>query len=103
MKNNDYIPEGARVMLTKEQLAVHTARLAVEIKDFYGKPDGLVVVVVLEGARRFATDLLAAIGWRLEPVYIRASSYVGQRSSGVVTMENPTSLDLSGRRAPHCG
>lgn len=58
----------------------------------------LVLVGVLEGARRFCTDLAEKIS-RIYPVrteFIRARSYDGMQSSGSISLEQDVSGKISG-------
>jgi len=73
------------VVIARAQLTAAVARLADRLAADYAAT-GFTAVVLLEGARRFAADLKAALAGRLAVrwCYLRAKSYSGTASSGKV-------------------
>jgi hypoxanthine phosphoribosyltransferase len=82
------------VLLDRDALGVHTARLAREIEDDH--PDGVVLVAVLKGALVFSSDLAREI--RDVPVvldYLGISRYAPD--SGRVRILKDLDLEVAGR------
>lgn len=86
------------VILDSEQIGRCIARLAGEISAAYQSDDRILAIVVLDGATRFAADLLPQVTCQAEVVFLRASSYHGGMfSTGTVTLEGDLSDKLPGR------
>jgi hypoxanthine phosphoribosyltransferase len=81
-----------RILLNPEQLSQIVSRLAKEISATYHDTDDCLALVVLEGARYFANDLLKQANFSMDTEYIKASSYSGTRSTGNVTIDRQDSL-----------
>ncbi len=76
-----------KILVSAEELAGIVSRLASELDAFYADADRVVALVILEGARVFAADLLAQVQFRVETEALSASSYRGKRqSSGSVRL-----------------
>jgi hypoxanthine phosphoribosyltransferase len=89
----------SKVVLSTEQLQCIVQRLGQDITSALSELDSPLALVLLDGAKRFAEDLLAAIDLPMEVAFIKASSYTGTRSSGTVAFENnrPLAETLGGR------
>jgi hypoxanthine phosphoribosyltransferase len=84
------------IVVSAEQLHDTVLGLSGKINLVYDGVDKLVVVVLLEGARPFARDLVKLLDLPVEIVFIKASSYNGgTSSSGKVAIEEEADL---GRR-----
>lgn len=90
-----------RIVVSSEQLAQTVARLASELNAVYADGRPVLALVILEGARIFAADLLAGVRFPVQTEYLGASSYYGAtQSSGTVRLRGHTELadKLRGRR-----
>lgn len=82
-----------QILATAEQLEQITTALAQKISAAYRNRRNAAAVVMLEGARRFASDLLAKLDFPMDAVYVKASSYYGGTiSTGLVRIEGPQDL-----------
>lgn len=92
--------EFVKILLDEREIADCVNRLAGRMGAALGSGENVVAVVVLEGARRFADDLLERLGGGLEVCYVRAASYHGGlRSSGAVSLAGDVADAIAGRRA----
>ena len=74
----------SRILISREQLEKIVSSLAQTIRSAYRGVDTCLALVVLEGGRYFAEDLLAKIDLPFEVESIKASSYSGTNSTGKV-------------------
>jgi len=82
------------IIVSTEQLHDTVLELAEKINRVYDGIEKLVIVVLLEGARPFARDLVKHLELPLEIVYIKASSYNGgTSSSGKVDIQKQADLE----------
>jgi len=82
-----------RILATSEQLDQIVSDLAEKIAETYRGRRNAAAVVMLEGARRFASDLLAKLDFTMDVIFVKASSYYGQTvSTGFVQIEGPQDL-----------
>lgn len=82
-----------RVAVPAGRIEQTVRRLAGEIGDCYSAEDRVLVLVILEGARTFANDLLAHVDFPVEVEHLGASSYHGGRkSSGRVELRQTQDL-----------
>lgn len=89
-----------RIIVSAEEIQNTVLEMSEDINRAYSGIEKLVVVVVLEGARPFANDLVKLLDMVVEVVYIKASSYMGgTSSSGKVKIQKETDLEqrLAGR------
>lgn len=88
-----------RVLLTREEIAAHVARLAdLLTADYAGKDP--VLICVLKGAVHFFKDLAVQLPFRCEYEFVAASSYGGgTQTSGSVQLRKDVFTDLRGRHA----
>ena len=86
-----------QVLLTKEQIAKRVEEMGKQITaDYEGKD--LIVVVLLKGAARFATDLTRAIDLPLRVDFMVASSYGnGTSTTGNVKVKLDVSENIAGK------
>lgn len=86
--------EHERILISTEELQKTVACLAERINMAYANIDNVMALVILEGAKYFAKDLLEQLLFPIEVEHLKASSYQGTtQSSGVVNIE--TSQDLA--------
>lgn len=92
-----YVPEEVeRILFTKEQIDECAARLGAELtRDYGGKAP--LFLCVLRGAALFFSDLIRAVECPLDIDFIRASSYNGTESTGVVKVDMMNVGELAGR------
>lgn len=85
-------------LISRKAIEARVAELASEVASHHG--DGpLLMVVVLKGAAMFACDLMRKLPMPVTVEYVRASSYVGKRSSGEVDVDSlPAAGRVRGRR-----
>jgi hypoxanthine phosphoribosyltransferase len=81
-----------RVVVSADEIQGVVSGMAEKISCAYEGTDKLVVVVLLEGARPFARDLVGQLKVPVEVVYVKASSYKGKVSSGTVDIEKEADL-----------
>lgn len=85
-----------RILISAERLAQTVKRLASELNTAYADTDNVLALVILEGARTFASDLLGQVYFPVQVEYLNASSYRGTtQSSGSVHLQGH--LDLAGK------
>jgi len=85
-----------RIIVSAERLAQTVERLASELNTAYAQEDNVVALVILEGARIFASDLLGQVRFPVQVEFLSASSYRGTtQSSGNVRLQGH--LDLAGK------
>ena len=77
----------SRILINTEQLQRMVSRLAREICSDYRGADNCLALVMLEGAKYFAQDLLAKLDLPTEVETIKTSSYSGTSSTGTVKIE----------------
>ncbi len=82
----------SRILVSTEQLEQVVLRLAQNIHSAYQNMDNCLALVVGDGAKYFAGDLLAKLDFPLEVEYIKASSYSGINSTGTVTIDKKDTL-----------
>ena len=85
-----------KVLLTKEEIARRVAELGAEITQSYQGKD-LTVVVILNGALLFASDLVRQIELPLRIDSFAASSYEHDHSSGTMTVRSHLKLPVQNR------
>jgi hypoxanthine phosphoribosyltransferase len=82
-----------QILITADQLESTVSGLAEKISGVYRNVDNVIALVMLEGARYFAKDLLAKLDFPIEAVFVKASSYYGRVSSaGHVRIDGPADL-----------
>ncbi|MDH4201659.1 MAG: hypoxanthine phosphoribosyltransferase [Phycisphaerae bacterium] len=82
----------SRIILNEDQLSETVSRLAQEISAVYHHAETCLALVVLEGARYFAHDLLKQLNPPIDTETITASSYSGVNSTGNVVIDKQDSL-----------
>lgn len=86
----------SRVLVTHEQIEEMLDRLSKQLnRDYEGK--SLVVVGILTGAFIFTSDLVRRLTMPVMVDFIQASSYVGEESTGVLTIKKDLGCDISGK------
>jgi hypoxanthine phosphoribosyltransferase len=75
-----------RILISREQLERVVSHLAGRVHSTYQDVDNCLALVVLDGAKYFAEDLLAKMDLPFQVESIKASSYSGTNSTGTVTI-----------------
>lgn len=89
-----YLMEYEKIIVSAEEIQGTVSGLAEQINLTYNGIKKLVIIVLLEGARPFANDLVKQLDLPIEIVYIKASSYNGSTgSSGKVHIQSETDLE----------
>ena len=82
----------SEILLNTEQLNRIVSRLARGISCACPNIDNYLAIVVMDGAKYFAKDLLAKLDFGLDVEYVKASSYQGTCSSGSVTIDGDETI-----------
>ena len=82
----------SRILISSEQLEMIVSDLARKIHSVYNNMDNCLVLVMLDGAKYFAKDLLANLELPFEIAYVKASSYSGTNSTGTVKTDKKDTL-----------
>ncbi len=91
-----YPEQVGEILFTEQQIKERVKALGAEItRDYKGKNP--MMLCVLKGATVFFADLIREIETEVQIEFIRASSYVGERSSGQVALDVRDLPDVSGR------
>ncbi|MBL7214200.1 MAG: hypoxanthine phosphoribosyltransferase [Phycisphaerae bacterium] len=78
--------EHKRILISTEKLKETIAYLASQINAAYATMENVMALVILEGAKYFAEDLLEQLSFPIEIDYLKASSYCGTASGCTVAM-----------------
>jgi hypoxanthine phosphoribosyltransferase len=82
----------SKVVLPREDLDRIVQRLGREITAAFCNLDNPLALVLLDGAKQFAEDLLKQSDLPFEVQPLKASSYIGTRSAGTVTFSDGPDL-----------
>ncbi len=78
-------PKVGQILLTESAISACIASLAEQIKAAYKATNKVIVLVLLDGAKRFADELFGCIDLaKFELRYLRAKSYNGAESCGQI-------------------
>lgn len=92
-----YVPEEVEsILFTREQLDERIACMGEQLTRDYADKKPLFLCV-LRGAALFFSDLIRAVECPLEIDFIRARSYAGTESTGIVKVDLMSVGDVSGR------
>ena len=87
----------ARTILFVDDIDQMVKRVADEINEVLVDVERPVFVGVMKGAYMWMADLMRAMNRDIELDYIDVSSYVGDQSTGHITIQRDLKVDLSGR------
>lgn len=91
--NNDI----ERILYSEEELNKRMNEMAQEITAEY-ENDTPIVVPVMTGAMMFSSEMLKRMNFKLNVDIVKASSYVGSKSTGNVKLVQDVKSDVKGRR-----
>ncbi len=80
-------------VIDRKEIEKRVAELGREISEFYGDRE-IVVIGILKGAFIFMADLVRNISIPMKLDFVRASSYIGDRSSGSVEVVYTPSISI---------
>lgn len=90
--------EFEKILLSEQEIARCVRRVADEVSGAYAEGDNVLAVIVLEGARWFALDLVGEATIEMELCYVKAASYHGGfKSSGEVSLDGGIAEKIAGR------
>lgn len=86
-------------LISEAELAAAVERLAAEIDAYYAGRgvQEILLVGILKGAGVFMADLMRRLQTPFTVDFIQASSYVGDRSSGELTIHKDLAADITGK------
>ena len=85
------------IILSEQEIKRGVSRMAGEISRAYQGSLNAVAVVLLQGAKWFADDLLGQVTKKFDVEYLNISSYRGDKSMGEVKIEGEIKQSLSGK------
>ena len=85
-----------RKLYSRKRIEAEVSRLAGEISSTYAG-ERLLVVVVLNGAVFFASDLVRALRVPVEMDFVKLSSYAGTQTTGTVQIKKDLEASVAGR------
>lgn len=84
------------VLVSHDEITKMIARVGDELnRDYSDRP--LVVIGILTGAFIFTSDLVRQLRMPVIVDFMQVSSYVGENSTGVLTIKKDISTDISGK------
>lgn len=86
-----------RTVLSREEIETMVTRVAAEINEATKDVDRPVFVGIMKGAYIWMADILRALERDVETDYIDVSSYDGDSSTGVITINRDISSDIVGK------
>ena len=87
-----------RVIFTQEQIKKRVKELGEKITEDYSECKCLTMIGILKGSCVFLADLIRNINLHTELEFITASSYKNaSRSSGTVTIQSESEIDIEGK------
>ena len=89
-------PDTNEILISADEIREMVARVADDINRDYGDRP-LLVIPVLTGAFIFAADLVRLLKMPIEIDFMKVSSYVGQSSTGKLTISKDLSVDVKGK------
>lgn len=87
----------ARTILSVDEIDTMVNRVVDELNEVLVDVERPVFVGVMKGAYMWMADLMRAMKRDIELDYIDVSSYVGDKSTGHITIQRDLKVDLSGR------
>ena len=87
----------ARTILSVDEIETMVNRVANELNEVLVDVERPVFIGVMKGAYMWMADLMRAMKRDVELDYIDVSSYVGDKSTGHITIQRDLKVDLTGR------
>lgn len=86
----------SQVLITPSEIRKRISELAVQLSTVYSKQNP-ILIIVLKGSFLFASDLSRALPFEHEVEFIKAKSYKGTDSTGIVKISGLESANLTNR------
>ena len=86
----------SEIMIPPDEIASMVTRVAEEINKDY-KGEELIVVGILTGAFVFTADLVRELDMPVIVDFMQVKSYVGDKSTGTLTIKRDMSTDIKGK------
>ncbi len=86
----------SEIMIPQDEIASMVTRVAEEINKDY-KGEELIVVGILTGAFVFTADLVRELDMPVIVDFMQVKSYVGDKSTGTLTIKRDMSTDIKGK------
>lgn len=86
----------SEIMIPQDEIASMVTRVAEEINKDY-KSEELIVVGILTGAFVFTADLVRELDMPVIVDFMQVKSYVGDKSTGTLTIKRDLSTDIKGK------
>ena len=83
-------------LISKSDISARIKEIGLDISSFY-KNESVIVIIVLNGAVIFASDLIRELNIDCKLDFVKVSSYSGISSSGKIEFEKDLSLDINGK------
>ena len=83
-------------LISESDISARIKEMGLGISSFY-KNESVVVIIVLNGAVIFASDLIRELNIDCKLDFVKVSSYSGISSSGKIEFEKDLSLDINGK------
>lgn len=83
----------SKLLLSSSKIQTKIKQLAKQISNDL-KNQEIDIICILNGAIYFATDLAIQLKQHVHLHFVKASSYVGQKSTGIIQIDNIKNLDL---------
>ena len=83
-------------LISESDISARIKEMGLDISSFY-KNESVVVVIVLNGAVIFASDLIRSLKIDCKLDSVKVSSYGGISSSGKIKFEKDLALDINGK------
>ena len=83
-------------LISKSDISARIKEIGLDISSFY-KNESVIVIIVLNGAIIFASDLIRALTVDCKLDSVKVSSYSGISSSGKIEFEKDLALDINGK------
>ncbi|MFL3051948.1 MAG: hypoxanthine phosphoribosyltransferase [Candidatus Neomarinimicrobiota bacterium] len=83
-------------LISESDISARIKEIGLDISSFY-KNESVIVIIVLNGAVIFASDLIRALSIDCKLDSVKVSSYSGISSSGKIEFEKDLALDINGK------
>ena len=83
-------------LISESDISARIKEIGLDISSFY-KNESVIVIIVLNGAVIFASDLIRELNIDCKLDFVKVSSYSGISSSGKIEFEKDLSLDINGK------
>lgn len=90
--------DNMKVIVDHDQIQQHIKEVAEKLNQRYQSDDNLMIIVLLQGGKRFADDLVKYLSFEPSVEYMTASSYHGDtQTSGTVKISSEIDGKIAGK------